>query len=249
MTGPDTPQPPCAPLVPCRYFTGVAAVLQSLGIINNNTRLAGSSGGAITAAALCSNIPAATQQFATNINITTTCRANKGCRGILNSVVRSSFSNLLAAGKDSAPKSTRVAADRLPGAATGSSSAVTRPVTGWCGSKLFITVTHARPANATDLPLLVSNFSFVQQLVDAVAASAYLPFLSGASAVTRYDGLTVYDGGFSYPLPCPPGERQVGPWRRRVGVEGIPGGVLCAFVLDRALEEICLLHCCSACMA
>ncbi|KAF6261671.1 hypothetical protein COO60DRAFT_1699722 [Scenedesmus sp. NREL 46B-D3] len=90
------------------YFTGVTAVLQSLGIINNNTRLAGSSGGALTAAAICSNV--------------------------------------------------------------------------------------------------VGNISSKGKLLDAVAASSYLPFWSGPSAVTSIKGLpAVYDGGFSIPLPCPPG--------------------------------------------
>jgi hypothetical protein len=56
---------------------------------------------------------------------------------------------------------------------------------------------------------VVGNISSKGMLLDAVAASSYLPFWSGPSAVTTIDGLpAVYDGGFSYPLPCPPGEMQ-----------------------------------------
>jgi hypothetical protein len=54
---------------------------------------------------------------------------------------------------------------------------------------------------------VVGNISSKGMLLDAVAASSYLPFWSGPSAVTAIDGLpAVYDGGFSYPLPCPPGQ-------------------------------------------
>jgi hypothetical protein len=70
------------------YFTGVTAILQSLGVINNSTRLAGSSGGAITAAAICSNVPASSQQLAANFNIAAACRPSLACRGYLDSVVR-----------------------------------------------------------------------------------------------------------------------------------------------------------------
>jgi predicted patatin/cPLA2 family phospholipase len=56
---------------------------------------------------------------------------------------------------------------------------------------------------------VVGNISSKALLLDAVAASSYLPFWSGPSAVTSIDGMqAVYDGGFSYPLPCPPGATQ-----------------------------------------
>jgi predicted patatin/cPLA2 family phospholipase len=59
---------------------------------------------------------------------------------------------------------------------------------------------------------VVGNISSKDTLLDAVAASSYLPFWSGPSAVTSIDGLqaAVYDGGFSYPLPCPPGAVKPG---------------------------------------
>uniref|UniRef100_A0A383WI03 Patatin n=1 Tax=Tetradesmus obliquus TaxID=3088 RepID=A0A383WI03_TETOB len=159
------------------YFTGVTAILQSLGIINNSTRLAGSSGGAITAAAICSNVPASSQQLAANFNIAATCRPSFACRGYLDKVVRNYTTELFPAS-----------------------------VTEQCNRRLYVTVTEARPNNLTDPPQVVGNISSKGMLLDAVAASAYLPFWSGRSAVTTIDGLpAVYDGGFSYPLPCPPG--------------------------------------------
>jgi hypothetical protein len=49
----------------------------------------------------------------------------------------------------------------------------------------------------------------MDQLVSAVAASCYLPSLSGPAATTRLqwhpEAGAVYDGGFSHRLPCPPG--------------------------------------------
>jgi hypothetical protein len=107
----------------CRYFTGVTAVLQSLGIINNNTRLAGSSGGAITAAAICSNVPAATQQLAANFNIAAACRPSLACRGYLDSVVRH-YTDVL----------------------------FLESVMEQCKRRLYVTVTEARPNNLTDPP-------------------------------------------------------------------------------------------------
>eukprot|EP00882_Tetradesmus_deserticola_P001342 GHRQ01001453.1.p1 GENE.GHRQ01001453.1~~GHRQ01001453.1.p1 ORF type:complete len:362 (+),score=85.62 GHRQ01001453.1:231-1316(+) len=159
------------------YFTGVTAVLQSLGIINNRTYLAGSSGGAVTAAATCSNVPAATRQLATNMDIAAACRPTVGCRGSLDSVLRKSASALL-------PET----------------------VTEQCKRRLFTTFTEARRNNQTDLPQVLTNISSKGALLDAIAASSYLPYWSGPSAVTSLGRLpAVYDGGFSYPLPCPPG--------------------------------------------
>eukprot|EP00879_Flechtneria_rotunda_P012288 GHRR01012834.1.p1 GENE.GHRR01012834.1~~GHRR01012834.1.p1 ORF type:complete len:332 (-),score=78.65 GHRR01012834.1:553-1548(-) len=157
------------------YFTGIVSVLQSLGIVSSSTSLAGSSGGAITSAAVCSDVPAV-QQFRTNLHLATKCRPSHGCKGFLDDVVRE---HLAAA---------------LP------EDAVQR-----CKHRLFVALTLARPDNESDVPLLVENFTSQQQLMDAVAASAYLPFWSSPEPVTEFEGQAVYDGGFAYPLPCPPG--------------------------------------------
>lgn len=117
----------------CSYFTGVTAVLQSLGIINNNTRLAGSSGGALTAAAICSNVPAATQQLATNFNIAAACRPSLACKGYLDTVVRKYSGALL-------PEN----------------------VTEQCKRRLFVTVTEARPHNLTDPPQVTCSLFCTQ---------------------------------------------------------------------------------------
>lgn len=119
---------------PRRYFTGVTAILQSLGIINNSTRLAGSSGGAITAAAICSNVPASSQQLAANFNIAATCRPSFACRGYLDKVVRNYTTELFPAS-----------------------------VTEQCNRRLFVTVTEARPNNLTDRPQVCAGRNWIQQ--------------------------------------------------------------------------------------
>lgn len=180
----------------CSYFAGVLAVLQSLGIINNTTKLAGASGGAITAAALCSGIPA-TRLYAANMDFTAHCRVNMACRGTLDSAVKSYLDSLL-------PQAGNVSYTVGDAAAGGRSN-----VTDWCRQGVFVSMTHALPNNLSgmgqDQAVLVTNFSSKQQLIDAAAGSAYLPFWSSPSGVTQFEGLPVYDGGLSYPLPCPVG--------------------------------------------
>jgi hypothetical protein len=67
-------------------------------------------------------------------------------------------------------------------------------------------VSEALPASQPDRGLLLQDFKSKQILIDALAASSYLPNWSAHSPVTQLGNLTVYDGGFTYPLPCPPGQ-------------------------------------------
>eukprot|EP00878_Enallax_costatus_P030562 GHUV01033289.1.p1 GENE.GHUV01033289.1~~GHUV01033289.1.p1 ORF type:complete len:295 (-),score=45.25 GHUV01033289.1:53-937(-) len=52
--------------------------------------------------------------------------------------------------------------------------------------------------------VLVSNFRSNNELVDAAAATSYIPMWSGRNLTTKFDGRESYDGFFSNPQPCPP---------------------------------------------
>ncbi|KAF8065656.1 KIN4A [Scenedesmus sp. PABB004] len=157
------------------YFTGVVASLQAAGALSaSSTHVAGSSGGALTAAAVCAGVPPERQRAA-NLALAARCRPSLACRGDLDRAVRGALDALLPA--DAAAR---------------------------CTGRLAVGLTLAR-ARQRDVPLLATNFTSRAQLVDALAGSAYLPFWSGPNATTRFDGEPVYDGGFSLPLPCPPG--------------------------------------------
>eukprot|EP00878_Enallax_costatus_P001397 GHUV01001547.1.p1 GENE.GHUV01001547.1~~GHUV01001547.1.p1 ORF type:complete len:339 (+),score=33.22 GHUV01001547.1:221-1237(+) len=162
------------------YFTGVIALLQSLGLINNSTVLAGSSGGALVSLATCSRIDPA-RQFRANLDLAASCRPTYGCRGDLGAKVADVLNDTLPAN----------AADL-------------------CRQRAFITLTRARPYNQTDAPLLVTNIRNKSQLISAAVGTSWLPFWSGPTATTDFAGLQVYDGGFSTALPCPPAQPYPG---------------------------------------
>lgn len=111
------------------------------------------------------------------------CRPSGGCRGFLGSVVSKQLHSVL---PPNAPK--------------------------LCSGRLYAAVTAAKPDGLPDPHMLLgSTWQDKEQLVSAVSASCYLPALSGPSATTTLHGKpeagAVYDGGFSYRLPCPPGRQ------------------------------------------
>lgn len=152
----------------------MVAILQNLGFINNNTHLAGSSGGALVSILTGSRIDPA-RQFRSNLDLAVACRPTFGCRGNLGARVAETANSILP-----------------PDAAD------------LCRQRVFVTLTRARPHNQTDLPLLVTNLKNRSQLISAGVGTSWLPFWSGPSATTDFAGLQVYDGGISAPLPCPP---------------------------------------------
>jgi len=165
------------------FFTGVTAVLKELGIISNTTRLAGSSGGSASAAATCAGIHPV-QQYHSLKGMADYCRPSGGCRGFLDSVVTKQLHTILP-----------LDAPQL------------------CSGRLYTAVTTARPNGEPDPHMLLGGeWSNMDQLVSAVAASCYLPSLSGPAATTKLqwhpEAGAVYDGGFSHRLPCPPGVDQ-----------------------------------------
>jgi hypothetical protein len=81
-----------------------------------------------------------------------------------------------------------------------------------CSGRLWVGITAAKPSGEkVDRSVLQGpSWRSLQQLQAAVRLSSYLPGISGRSATLRLAELAsvgpAYDGGFSQPLPCPPGE-------------------------------------------
>lgn len=170
-------------LVP--YLTGVAAVLHSLGVITNTTKLAGASGGAVTSVQACAGASWADVHQA-NLQLAAACRATDNCRGLLDTILRIGLPAQLST--------------RSPAA---------------CAGRLFVAVTQATGKGAPDTGLLLGpDWSSPEQLVDAAVTSSFIPFISAPSAVTNAlardtPAPAAYDGAFSDPLPSPPGEWRV----------------------------------------
>jgi hypothetical protein len=160
-------------------------ILKQLGVINNATKLAGTSGGAITSAALCGGM-SDSMALTTNLNIAARCRPTDACRGFLDRAVRDELN----------------AALPLDAAAR-------------CNGRLWVTVTQARPKNQTDVGLLLGpNWTSRPQLVNAAAASSFIPGVQSGGLVTdalKGEGIpAAYDGGYALDLPTPPGEMMRG---------------------------------------
>jgi predicted acylesterase/phospholipase RssA len=150
-------------------------------VINSSTKLAGTSGGSITSAALCSGMPPH-QMFAANMAMAQRCRAKDACKGFLASAVRDSM------------------AAALPANAAQS-----------CAGRLWTTATQAKPHHQRDTGVLVGpNWSSNGQILDAVVASSFIPGMSGGlvTDALKAEGIpAAYDGGFTNMIPTPPGAR------------------------------------------
>lgn len=160
------------------FYTGVAAVLQRVGVLLPETPVAGVSAGMITASLLCSGVPIS-EQLAANLALADRCRSSGACRGFLDSAVRAGLSDTLPA--DAAAR---------------------------CSGRLFGGVTQARPGSQRDTGVLLGPaWASRQKLIDAVAASSFLPGQSGGLVTTTLAPAipAAYDGGFSNALPTPPG--------------------------------------------
>lgn len=75
------------------YFVGVTAVLKNLGIIDSSTKIAGSSGGGVAGAMLCSDV--ASDSFAATATALSIACSGSNCRGNLQSVVKAGMSAML----------------------------------------------------------------------------------------------------------------------------------------------------------
>lgn len=154
-------------------------MLKHLGIINESTKLAGSSGGAIIGAFTCSGVSTDTA-IATMSTLSNMCRVSGDCRHTLKA--------LEAAGL----------------AGTFSGDAHTR-----CSGRLFVSITEARPNPEADVERVISTFPTRSSLIESLLASSYIPGFSSRSSVmlpTELGVAAAYDGVCSNPLPVPPGE-------------------------------------------
>lgn len=138
------------------------------------------SGGSANAAATCAGVDPL-HQYNMLKGMADYCRPSGGCRGFLDTVVTKQLHTIQ---PPEAPK--------------------------LCSGRLYAAVTVATPDGKPDPHMLLGgDWTDTEQLVSAVAASCYLPSLSGPTATTRLhwkpDAGAVYDGGFSHRLPCPPG--------------------------------------------
>jgi hypothetical protein len=77
------------------YMVGVAAVLKNLGLVDSSTKIAGSSGGGVAGAMLCSDV--ATDKFMSTATALSLACGGSNCRGNLQSVVKAGMSAMLPA--------------------------------------------------------------------------------------------------------------------------------------------------------
>lgn len=167
------------------HSSSPAAILKHLGVITNTTRLAGTSGGAISALQVCSDTQFRAQAFQDNLMLANLYRPQKNCMGFFDKAL----SEVLEA------RTSQNVSD--------------------CSGRLWVSITSAQPANQSDENVLVSDaWGNRSHALAAIRLSSYFPGVSGASAPLRLPAMepTVeagYDGGFSQSLPCPPGETKV----------------------------------------
>jgi hypothetical protein len=166
--------------------------MQATGLYNPNTIFAGSSGGSIAAAMGCSQANSA-QFGGVAFGAAAGCLLANNCDGILDAFASFGLNLFLPA---------NVVAD--------------------CGSRLFVSTTHARP-NFTpgiarrDREVKINAFADRQTVIEAILASSYVPGFSGPTNVKDVRGAPtlapgvnfVYDGVGTNPLPVPPSELLV----------------------------------------
>ncbi|GBF87569.1 hypothetical protein Rsub_00280 [Raphidocelis subcapitata] len=159
------------------YFLGVLQSLFDLGIASHSTRMAGSSGGALTAVGGgCGGVAPAV--LLRDLTATAeACRAAEQCYHTLDAAVRARLDSTLPA--DAAAR---------------------------CSSRGFVAVTRADPTGPDEPLLLGERYHNKSDVVAAAAASSFLPYWSAPSPFTTVRAFEAYDGGFTAPLPCPPPE-------------------------------------------
>eukprot|EP00877_Chromochloris_zofingiensis_P010454 jgi/Chrzof1/5662/Cz16g10190.t1 len=74
-----------------------------------------------------------------------------------------------------------------------------------CSNVSFIQVSVVNSTGGEDSGELVGPYTSREDLVNTTATSAYLPNWSGIPSYTIWRGQKAYDGGYTNPLPCPPG--------------------------------------------
>ncbi|KAI8470390.1 MAG: acyl transferase/acyl hydrolase/lysophospholipase [Monoraphidium minutum] len=157
------------------FYCGVVEELTSLGVIRENTPLAGASAGSLIVACARSGLPMSTILEACYA-LAADCRA-KGTRFRLGPVLEGVLQELLP-----------------PGAAASASGrtyvAVTR------------VLPRDGPLLA---PELVGHFKDKSDLIEALMTSCHIPVYMNGRLTTRFRGTSHFDGGITNFLPAPPG--------------------------------------------
>jgi len=235
------------------FFVGVLQAFQDLGLVDQSTRVAGTSGGSLVSGVNCLGLGRA-DALAVATGINDECRGQWSCAGQLDKAVRASMRNAV---------TIAMVADGRPKAAPQSERDAF--VVGRCAGRARFTVSvvdgsgQQRPGAALKAarPWFVSDFRNEEDFVSAGAASSYIPIFSGgggeagAAAAPRpaprggvgakkggggplpatwhtlFRGQSAVDGGFSAALPpCVPGVGAcvtVEATTKQPGAPGMPG--------------------------
>lgn len=157
---------------------GVYEVLRALGVLTPDTRVAGTSSGALIATSHCSGL--APQKMVNDAMILIrTCRRTT-CIGTLDSELRATTAVAFP------PNAWQACRGR---------------------SWICMSQPGGSPAAPAE-PLLVSDYNSQDELLSAAAASSFIPFVSAPALATTFRGTRVNDGGFSLFNPCPPGVQR-----------------------------------------
>lgn len=73
-----------------------------------------------------------------------------------------------------------------------------------CTDVGYVSITSGKFPSMPAENMLVSAYSSNKEVIDAAAATSYIPLWSGRNTTTRFRGRESYDGFFSNPQPCPP---------------------------------------------
>jgi hypothetical protein len=162
-----------------KFSGGDARLTDVIWMPLRNCHAAGTSSGALLSTSLCSG--AKPEALMAGISeLAKYCRDNSNCQNKLDQAVRVQVKKLL------------------------SPNAYQR-----CSGTNFVSMTQGKFPSSKAKNLLVSNYKSNQELVDAVAASCYIPLWSGNVGkrewTAKFKGESAYDGFFSNSQPCAPG--------------------------------------------
>eukprot|EP00877_Chromochloris_zofingiensis_P005242 jgi/Chrzof1/14719/Cz09g13100.t1 len=157
------------------YFWGVMSVLQELGVIKPGETKLA---GVSSGAIVTTALQAGVSvdnQVKYGFDLAAYCRQHNFCVGILDKQLRQSL------------------------VAQYPSDAYQK-----CQQKAFVGISSVHPGQKPQ-PLVLTNFASNKQLVNAVAASSYVPIWSGPDLAVYYnDTIRAIDGSITDRVPCPP---------------------------------------------
>lgn len=159
------------------YYLGVWQTLQSVGILKpGHTRTAGSSGGAITSTSICSGFQLSAV-YLDLLSLVNQCGPPEFCAQTLDQQLRSKLDQ-----------------------------ALPNDIHTKCSNVSFVQISVVNSTRGEDSGELVGTYTSREDLINTTATSAYVPNWSGNTSYTIWRGQKAYDGGYTNPLPCPPGK-------------------------------------------